>query len=87
MMDFMMPEIHGWAATRMLRAITETKEIPIIAVTAMIRPSDQRRKTVSISFRIYARQFDGVDVLFRRRYAPASAYEVVTQSGSQSIHL
>ena len=40
MMDFMMPEIDGWEATRILRAITETKEIPILAVTAMIRPSD-----------------------------------------------
>ena len=40
MMDFMMPEMDGWEATRTLRATTETKEIPIIAVTAMIRPSD-----------------------------------------------
>ena len=40
MMDFMMPEMDGWEATRILRATTETKEIPIIAVTAMIRPSD-----------------------------------------------
>ena len=33
MMDFMMPEMDGWEATRILRAISETKEIPIIAVT------------------------------------------------------
>jgi CheY-like chemotaxis protein len=40
MMDFMMPEMDGREATRILRATTETKEIPIIAVTAMFRPSD-----------------------------------------------
>ena len=42
MMDFMMPEMNGWEATRILRATAETKEIPIIAVTAMIRPSDRQ---------------------------------------------
>lgn len=42
MMDFMMPEMNGWEATRILRATAETKEIPIIAVTAMIRPSDAK---------------------------------------------
>jgi len=42
-MDFMMPEMNGWEATRILRATTETKEIPIIAVTAIIRRADVRR--------------------------------------------
>jgi two-component system, cell cycle response regulator DivK len=42
MMDFMMPEMDGWEATRILRASSETKEIPIIAVTAMVHPSDVR---------------------------------------------
>ena len=40
LMDFMMPEMNGWEATRMLRATPETQDIPIIAVTALIRPSD-----------------------------------------------
>lgn len=35
MMDFSMPEMDGLEATRILRAGTETKEIAIIAVTAM----------------------------------------------------
>ena len=39
-MDFMMPEMNGWKATRILRATAEAKEIPIIA---LIRPSDVRR--------------------------------------------
>jgi CheY-like chemotaxis protein len=35
MMDFAMPEMDGFEATKILRAATETKKIPIIAVTAM----------------------------------------------------
>jgi CheY-like chemotaxis protein len=40
MMDFMMPEMDGCEATRILRATSEIKEIPVIAVTALSRPSD-----------------------------------------------
>ena len=40
LMDIMMPEMDGREATKVLRQITETKEIPIVAVTAMFRPSD-----------------------------------------------
>ena len=35
MMDFSMPEMDGLEATRILRAGTETKQVAIIAVTAM----------------------------------------------------
>jgi two-component system cell cycle response regulator DivK len=42
MMDFMMPEMNGWEATENTSTTTETKEIPIVAVTAMIRPSDRQ---------------------------------------------
>ena len=40
LMDIMMPEMDGREATKILRQITETKDIPIVAVTAMFRPSD-----------------------------------------------
>ena len=40
MVDLMMPEIDGLQMTRILRTNSETKEIPVIAVTAMSRPSD-----------------------------------------------
>ena len=40
LMDIMMPEMDGWEATRILRANSETKEIPILAITAMFRPAD-----------------------------------------------
>lgn len=35
LMDIMMPEVDGFEATRMLRGSEQTREVPIIAVTAM----------------------------------------------------
>ena len=40
LMDIMMPSMDGWEAARTLRAQTETKEIPILAATALFRDSD-----------------------------------------------
>ena len=40
MMDSLMPEMDGWEATRVLRADPQTKDIPILASTALFRPSD-----------------------------------------------
>jgi CheY-like chemotaxis protein len=40
LMDIIMPEMDGWEATRILREVTETKEVPIVAMTALFRPSD-----------------------------------------------
>jgi two-component system, cell cycle response regulator DivK len=40
MMDSLMPEMDGWEATRILRADPQTKDIPILASTALFRPSD-----------------------------------------------
>jgi CheY-like chemotaxis protein len=40
LMDMMMPEMNGWEVTRILRAHRETKEIPILAVTALFQRSD-----------------------------------------------
>lgn len=39
-MDIMMPGMDGWEATRELRANAETKDIPILAATALFRDSD-----------------------------------------------
>jgi CheY-like chemotaxis protein len=40
LMDFMMPGMDGCETTRLLRATPSTKDIPIIATTAMSRQSD-----------------------------------------------
>lgn len=39
-MDIMMPGMDGWAAAREMRANAETKDIPILAATALFRDSD-----------------------------------------------
>lgn len=43
LMDMSLPELDGFEATRRLKANKETQHIPIIAVTAHARPSDERR--------------------------------------------
>ena len=40
LLDIMMPGMDGWEAARMLRANPETKDIPILAATALFRDSD-----------------------------------------------
>jgi two-component system cell cycle response regulator DivK len=40
MMDSHMPEMDGWQAARILRSDPETENTPILAATAMSRPSD-----------------------------------------------
>lgn len=42
LMDIMMPGMDGRETTRALRAHPETKEIPILAATALFRDSDLR---------------------------------------------
>lgn len=43
LMDIAIPEIDGWHATAMLKADAETREIPVIAVTAHVLPGDAER--------------------------------------------
>ncbi len=43
LMDIMMPGMDGWAAAQALRANPETKDIPIVAATALFRDSDLKQ--------------------------------------------
>jgi two-component system, cell cycle response regulator DivK len=40
LMDMMMPVMDGWEAARALRANPDTKNIPILATTALFRPHE-----------------------------------------------
>jgi len=39
-MDMMMPVMNGWEVARTLRANPDTKNIPILAITAVFRPQE-----------------------------------------------
>ena len=43
LMDLSLPKTSGWEATRRLKAAVETRQIPIIAVTASAMDSDRNR--------------------------------------------
>jgi len=43
LMDVQLPETDGLEATRMLKAEARTAHIPVVAVTAHVRPDDQER--------------------------------------------
>jgi two-component system cell cycle response regulator DivK len=43
MMDLNMPELDGWEATRLLKAETETCNLPVIAMVAHALPGDRER--------------------------------------------
>lgn len=43
LMDMQMPVMDGWTAVPILKAKIETKNIPIVALTAQARPEDSAR--------------------------------------------
>jgi two-component system cell cycle response regulator DivK len=43
LMDLSLPLLDGWQATRRIKAVPETRSIPIIALTAHAMPGDRER--------------------------------------------
>jgi CheY-like chemotaxis protein len=42
-MDMNLPAVDGWEATRTLKALDETKHIPVLALTAHAMPGDREK--------------------------------------------
>jgi len=42
-MDMQMPVMDGWTAVPILRADPRTQSLPIIALTAQVKPEDKQR--------------------------------------------
>ena len=61
LMDLSLPQLDGWEATRQLKAHPATCDIPVIAFTAHILPSDLERARVAGCAAVIAKPFE-IDV-------------------------
>jgi CheY-like chemotaxis protein len=62
LMDMMMPVMDGWEAPRALRASRETKDIPILATTAIFRSADLKSCLDAGCNGYIVKPFNGMDL-------------------------
>ena len=62
LMDMMMPVMDGWEAARKLRTSCETKDIPILATTAVFRSDDLKACLDAGCNGYLVKPFNGVDL-------------------------
>ncbi|MFK0160302.1 HAMP domain-containing protein [Streptomyces sp. NPDC090493] len=67
LMDVMMPEMDGYAATAEIRAMPRYAELPIIAVTAKAMPGDQEKSLASGANDYVTKPVDTGDLIGRVR--------------------
>ncbi|MFF4905234.1 HAMP domain-containing protein [Streptomyces sp. NPDC001260] len=68
LMDVMMPEMDGYAATSEIRSMPRYAELPIIAVTAKAMPGDQEKSLASGANDYITKPVDTGDLIARVRH-------------------